>query len=272
MRYLVMDTKPSYAILLDEMGHMVYAANHSYKVGESVENPDLLNTKIKRPWLKVAAITSPILAFACMILLFFNLKAPVAPTLFARIYLTINPEVVMYVDREGTVFKLEGLDEDGRTLIDAYDFNNKDEVKVTNELLIRAKEMAFLNEGMGVTIEIDNQEALAEFGSELRKEATNNLGFTVELQIVEKGALEKAEDVEITDPQKIPVTPSKEESPVETLPQSPEITTPDSDKKEPEPTQESLDDSNYQSSNYENNSSNYQASNYETDSDSDYDD
>ena len=45
MRYLVMECHTSYAVLLDECGCFVRAANLCYQVGETVEEPVLLREK-----------------------------------------------------------------------------------------------------------------------------------------------------------------------------------------------------------------------------------
>ena len=38
MKYLVLETHPAYAILLDQTGRFVKAANRHYQVGETVQN------------------------------------------------------------------------------------------------------------------------------------------------------------------------------------------------------------------------------------------
>ena len=266
MKYLVMDTKFSYAILLDEMGHMVYAANKDYEIGQKISDPYIINAPLKKPWLKIGLFLTPVFALAAL-LLFINISTSQIPTLFAKIYLTINPEVAISVDYEGEVFALEGLDEDGRILIEDYDFKNKDETEVTRELILRASEMSFLKEGMTITIEFDNEEALKRFGADIRQEATSDLDLAVDLKIVKKGALDDAQEVEVTKPQEQPqdTEAAKEElRPAEPTPISPN--------KEPTaetpPAPITNNDSNYQaSSNYDN----YQNSNYDTDgNDSNY--
>ena len=38
MKYLVMETHPAYAVLLDEEGRFLKAANLNYQVGDTVQN------------------------------------------------------------------------------------------------------------------------------------------------------------------------------------------------------------------------------------------
>ena len=42
MNYLVLETHPAYAVLLDERGRFVKAANRGYRVGDRVQDPVLL--------------------------------------------------------------------------------------------------------------------------------------------------------------------------------------------------------------------------------------
>ena len=45
MTYLVMETKFSYVILLDENGKFFYGANLGYELGQKIEDPILLEVK-----------------------------------------------------------------------------------------------------------------------------------------------------------------------------------------------------------------------------------
>lgn len=48
MNYLVMECHPGYAILLDEEGRFLKAANLHYKVGQTVRDPVLMRTERRR--------------------------------------------------------------------------------------------------------------------------------------------------------------------------------------------------------------------------------
>ena len=97
MKYLVMEVRPSYAILLDEEGRFVRAANLHYEPGQRVEHIVPMRTRAARGrgmliWLPGA------LAAACLVLMAaVLLRAPIAP--YASVYLTINPQVRIDVDR-----------------------------------------------------------------------------------------------------------------------------------------------------------------------------
>ena len=53
----------------------------------------------------------------------------------------------MELNRIGEVLDLEGLNEDGKLLLEGYEGRGKDKTKVTDELIDRAIEMGFLSEG-----------------------------------------------------------------------------------------------------------------------------
>ncbi len=222
MTYLVMETKFSYVILLDENGKFFYGANLGYELGQKIEDPILLEVKKIKMLFKPISIFAGTLALACALLLFLNTQRTMAPVLFSKIYLTINPEVVMSVDEDGTVFALEAIDDDGRILIDGYDHENKDEVTVTKELINRASELSFLKEGMSIIIEIDNDEGLKAFGPELRQAIDQEIDDSIDLKIVKRGTLVEEEVVQeeipvIIEETYVPkktVTPIIEEKPI----------------------------------------------------------
>ena len=97
MNYLVMECHPGYAILLDEEGRFLKAANLHYKVGQTVRDPVLMRTERRRParWVR-----SGIAAVAACLLLFLGAQfyqGYLQP--YSFIYLTINPEVRMNLNR-----------------------------------------------------------------------------------------------------------------------------------------------------------------------------
>src|SRR5699024_11709383 len=90
-------------------------------------------------------ISSGIAAIGACFLLFFGIgyyQNYIQP--YSSIYLTINPEVQMDLNRQGTVVGLMGTNEDGETLLEGYDGKGKDKVTVADELIDRAIEMGFL--------------------------------------------------------------------------------------------------------------------------------
>ena len=153
MKYLVMECHPGYAILLDEEGRFRKAANLHYKVGQTVRDPVWMRTERRRParWVR-----SGIAAAAACLLHFLGVQffqGYLQP--YSFIYRTINPEVRMNLNRQGTVVGLAGTNADGEALLEGYDGRGKDKVTVADELIDRAIEMGFLSDGGRVSFSID---------------------------------------------------------------------------------------------------------------------
>ena len=186
MSYLVMECHPGYAVLLDEEGRFLKAANLQYEIGQTVYDPVLMKETPERQRHTVRWISSGIAAIAACFLLFFGIgyyQNYIQP--YSSIYLTINPEVQMDLNRQGTVVGLMGTNEDGETLLEGYDGKGKDKITVADELIDRAIEMGFLSEGGRVSFSIDSpDEALfQEYGTELRTKVTEHLDGRITITI-----------------------------------------------------------------------------------------
>ena len=139
MKYLVMETHPAYAVVLDEEGRFVRAANLHYEPGQTVEH--IVPMRTRAPRGKGVLIWLPgMLAAACLVLMAaVLLRAPIAP--YASVYLTINPQVRIDVDRKSMTRGLEGVNQDGQDLVEGYDWKGKHLDQVTDELIDRAVDM-----------------------------------------------------------------------------------------------------------------------------------
>ena len=178
MKYMVMECRPSYAILLDEEGCFKKAANLHYEVGQIVEEPVLMRDGAAAPggfpvWVRGTAAA----AAACLVLLlgagyYQNYMRP-----SAFIHMAINPKVQMDINRRGTVIEVSGENQDGEALISGYSARGKEKVEVAEELLERAMEMGFLKDGGTVSFAIDapDEDIFQEYGVELRTEITDYL-------------------------------------------------------------------------------------------------
>ncbi len=178
MKYMVMECRPSYAILLDEEGCFKKAANLHYEVGQIVEEPVLMRDGAAAPggfpvWVRGAAAA----AAACLVLLlgtgyYQNYMRP-----SAFIHMAINPKVQMDINRRGTVIEVSGENQDGEALISGYSARGKEKVEVAEELMERAMEMGFLKDGGTVSFAIDapDEDIFQEYGVELRTEITDYL-------------------------------------------------------------------------------------------------
>ena len=229
MSYLVMECHPGYAVLLDEDGRFLKAANLRYEVGQTVYDPVLMKETAERQRRTMRWISSGIAAIAACFLLFFGIhyyQKYLQP--YSSIYLTINPTVQMDLNRQGTVVRLTGINEDGKALLEGYDSKGKDKVTVADELIDRAIEMGFLSEGGQVSFSIDSPDdaLFQEYGTELRTKVTEHLDgrITITIEITNHQDGQGQESPENSS-SSTPSQPSSSQ-PESTLPSSPEPSRP----------------------------------------------
>ena len=113
MNYLVMEVHPAYAVVLDEEGRFLKAANLRYQVGDTVRDiVELRRPKEKRPalWKPLSGVAG---LAACLCIVFFGYYQPnFVP--YGALRIQINPDVELTLSRTDRVLELEGLNEDGR--------------------------------------------------------------------------------------------------------------------------------------------------------------
>lgn len=92
---------------------------------------------------------------ACLIfgigLLFYN-----EYMIYASVYISINPEVKIDVNKKDIVINLEGINTDGAVLIQEYDFAKKDIETVVDELMEIAIEKGYLQKGANVKLILES--------------------------------------------------------------------------------------------------------------------
>ena len=159
MNYLVMECHPGYAVVLSEDGRFLKAANLRYEVGQTVTGilearlPEAQEQAVPhRRWITTAAAMA-----ACLILIFSGLFLNNRP--YASVYLSINPEVRIDVNRRDVVVGLEGMNDDGAALLTDYSYKKKDLNLVMEELTDRAINMRYLHAGGKITVTLDADEA-----------------------------------------------------------------------------------------------------------------
>ncbi|HIW15568.1 MAG TPA: hypothetical protein H9691_09040 [Firmicutes bacterium] len=222
MTYIVMECHKGYVILLDENGLFVKAADLHYQVGQTITDPVLMQNKRSSP--RIAwRIVAPLAAIAACFLLFFGFGIlQHNRNVYTSIYLAINPQVQMDLDRDGTVVGLTGINEDGRTLLDGYDGNGKDKIIVADELIDRAIDMGFLSEGGEISFSIDTPDIVLfqEYGIELRTNVTQHLDgrITVTIAITDCHQTEGENTLSSALSQAISPTPNRTQSPGSSAP------------------------------------------------------
>lgn len=173
MKYIVMECHDSFAVLLDEAGRFHKAANFRYQVGDTVTEPFLMKETAKTPMSRRRFITAITAVAACFILLFTGIYAEyLAP--FTSIYIRINPVVCISLNHHGDVIALSGVNEDGVSLLEGYDFHGKDRLTVTDELIDKAIAMGYLSTGGEISVSIDTPDKaqFKAYGLELRENLT----------------------------------------------------------------------------------------------------
>ena len=158
MKYLVMETHPAYAVVLDEEGRFLKAANLQYQVGDTVQHiVELRQAKPRSPalWKPLSGLAA---AAACLCLVFFGYYQP-NYTAYGTLRIQINPDVEMTVSRTDRVLDLEGLNADGEDLIEGYDYRGKDRETAAGELVERAIDMGYLSDGDTISVTVRSDDA-----------------------------------------------------------------------------------------------------------------
>ena len=205
MKYMVMECHLSYAVVLSEDGRFLKVANLRYKPGQTVTDivemqlPESVpEKKADHRW--IASLAAMAACLALVVTTIFQMgRAP-----YASVYLTINPEVRIDVDRKDVVVGLAGVNPDGEALIEDYSYKRKPLDNVMDELVDRAIHMGYLHEGGKVTLTLDAEDGqwVAEhsstLGAHLQARLTEKLSVTIEIG----GVKDNAHEVVV-----IPITP-----------------------------------------------------------------
>ena len=141
MTYLVMECHPSYAIVLDNEGRMIKAANLGYQEGQVVGEIIARQT----PKAPILFRLAPLAAAACLCLAVLGGGAYGAYGMpYGTVEVRINPDVKMSVSYMDRVVGLEGVNEDGKKLIDQVSYKGRNSEYMTGILVERAMEMGYL--------------------------------------------------------------------------------------------------------------------------------
>lgn len=216
MKYLVMETHPAYAVVLDEEGRFLKAANLQYQVGDTVQHiVELRQAKPRSPalWKPLSGLAA---AAACLCLVFFGYYQP-NYTAYGTLRIQINPDVEMTVSRTDRVLDLEGLNADGEDLIEGYDYRGKDRETAAGELVERAIDMGYLSDGdtISVTVRSDDADWQAREEAQIQAQLEERYGATIVIRLGD-GAADQSQSAAA------PEEPAEVVVPV--VPQSPEQT------------------------------------------------
>lgn len=157
MNYMVVECHPGYAVVLDEAGRFLKVANRRYEVGQMVTQVEPMKAPPKR---KMGRWVTSLVAAAACVALVLGITLPVNHQPYASVYVKINPEVRIDVDRQDTVVGLSGENQDGVALIEGYAYSGKSLDLVADELVDRAIDMGYLQPDGQITISLDSQDQL----------------------------------------------------------------------------------------------------------------
>lgn len=185
MKYLVMECVSAYAVVLADDGRFLKVANLRYRVGQTVTDVVPLNLpeRTEQPSNRRYWVSSLAAMAACLLLvvamMFF--RAP-----YASVYLTINPEVRIDVNRSDVVVGVEGVNDDGAMLLEGYDHRRKSLDTVMDELVDRAIAMGYLSDGGTVTLTLDADDEWVVSHSDslsdhLTEYLTDSISVTIEI-------------------------------------------------------------------------------------------
>ena len=162
MSYLILECAASYAVALDEEGRFVRVPNLGYEVGQEVDDVVIFDEgqllafearKARRTRGRVGLIA----AAACLVV------AVIAGGVVWRlpigtVYMRINPEVSMEVNRFDRVVDVEGENADGEALVSGFSFYGRAIDEVSDDLASRAEEQGYLGDGGTIELTVDSDD------------------------------------------------------------------------------------------------------------------
>lgn len=154
MKYLVMECGLSYAVVLDSEGRFLKVANLGYEVGQTVDS--VVEFAPPKPALRVWKRIIPLAAAAACALV-VTVAGGLLLTPYGTVRMQINPDVMMWVNRTSHVVRLEGLNEDGRQLIEGYSAFGKSMETVSDDLADRAIQQGYLKDGGSIALTVDSK-------------------------------------------------------------------------------------------------------------------
>lgn len=206
MKYLVIESRLSYAVVIDEQGRFRKVANLNYEVGQTVREVfemEIPKKSFFTPLYRKTFFTGMV-AVVLMFIVFFTYPRPAS---FATVVLQINPEVKISLNQERVVQKVDGNNPEGKALIAGYIYQDKRLDLVVDELVDLAIDQGYLYEGGQIELTFDskNQEWLIQSTKEMSKHLSESMQSKPAVTIIVKDSQSNKQEVVI------PVTPPQSE-------------------------------------------------------------
>ena len=154
MKYLIMECHLSYAVALDNEGRFIKIANMGYEVGQEVYDVIIVKENKNSKNLNKKYIYSTVAACFILVLIF---SVNVFATVFGTVRMTINPDVILKVNRFNYVLNIEGVNTDGNDLISGYKYFGKKVDVVADELADKAIDMGYLKDSGKIALTVDSK-------------------------------------------------------------------------------------------------------------------
>lgn len=170
MTYLIMECAAGYAVALDENGRFLKVPNLGYEVGQRADDvvvfeggpygeAEVLPFGEYRARRTRGRRLALVAAAACLVMAVVS-GAVVWRLPVGTVYMAINPEVSMEVNRLDRVVSLEGENEDGEALVEGFGYYGRTVDEVSDDLADRAEEQGYLEDGgtIELSVESDDEE------------------------------------------------------------------------------------------------------------------
>lgn len=186
MKYMVMECHPGFAVVMSEDGRFLKVANLNYQVGQTVNHVVEMQVptpeKKHRRMLPLLYSAASVAACAMLAVTVFLYQGQVA---YASVYLDINPQVRIGVNRQDKVVELEAGDADGIILLEGYQYKQKSRDQVVQELVERAIALHYLQSGDSITLRVDAKDAdwAAQYGEDVRAELDDYLAERLDVLV-----------------------------------------------------------------------------------------
>ena len=188
-KYLVLEVHNAYAVVLNNSGQFIKAANCGYKVGDVVGSiiPMIYPQDKKKRKNNIIRLAAGLAACICLCV-FGGYEYQYMYTEYGSVHMQINPDVEITLSRSGRVLDIEGENADGKELVEDYEYKGKDKETVVDELADLAIEQQYLTDTGRISIEVDarSDEWAKKMETEISEELKSYLqeqGLTIEIAI-----------------------------------------------------------------------------------------
>lgn len=198
MRYIVMECGLSYAVVLDSEGRFLKVPNLGYEVGQVLEQVVIQDSPRKQKINKQRVVSWAAAAACICIVAIGSLVFWQSP--MGTVRMQINPDIEMSVNRFDRVVGLEGINKDGKALIEGYHSYGKTVETVSDELADRAVEMDYLSDGgnIALIVKSENAEWKNVIGKMLLLELDIHFDHRINVEIVSDSSERSAHPATIT--------------------------------------------------------------------------